>query len=142
MIYVNKNDALEAYVAINDSSCETLEAELKRANYLFQESNECLIANKIDILHKIDRINFSNAIYYSIKCDQNGMEALLQHLCNNKGGICIEINGRHTMSLQLQSQIAIIKRFINADVCPFIEDIPNSYNFNFFCILRRYEVFK
>lgn len=132
MIYVNNNDALEAYVAINDSSYETLEAELKRANYLFQKSDECLIANKIDILRKIDRINFSNAIYYSIKCDQNGMKALLQHLCNNHGGVCIEINGRHTMSPQLQSQITRIKRFINADVCPFIEDIPNSYNFNIF----------
>ena len=132
MIYVNNNDALEAYVAINDSSSETLEAELKRANYLFQKSDECLVVNKIDILRKIDRINFSNAIYYSIKCDQNGMKALLQHLCNNHGGVCIEINGRHTMSPQLQSQITRIKRFINADVCPFIEDIPNSYNFNIF----------
>ena len=132
MIYVNNNDALEAYVAINDSSYETLEAELKRANYLFQKSNEYLLENKIDILRKIDRINFSNAIYHSIKCDQNGMKALLQHLCNNHGGVCIEINGRHTMSQQLQVQISRIKKFINADVCPFIEDIPNAYNFNIF----------
>ena len=132
MIYVNNNDALEAYVAINDSSYETLEAELKRTNYLFQKSNECLIENKIDILRKIDRIDFSNAIYHSIKSDQNGMRALLQHLCNNHGGVCIEINGKHTMSPQLQSQIVRIKRFINFDVCPFIEDISNAYNFNIF----------
>lgn len=130
-LYTNRGNGIEAFVATNASSSKTLEDELKRVKYLIKPSNEFLISNRINILRRIDRTNFANAIYYSIRSDENGIKALLQYLLDNQGGFCIEINGKHTLTQQLAGIIKM-QQFINAAVCPFIDEIPNAYNFNIF----------
>lgn len=128
MIYLHDSNGIATYIAVDDSSNKVLLEELACANYIVEESSRIETSNEVYISRKIDQTNYTCAKYYSIKIDDNGIKGILQYLLDNQSGLCIEINGRHNITKQLTFQINQ-QKFINAFVCPFLEELPESFNF-------------